>query len=66
MAEISYPPEKVKEKVIIAAAEKGDMSSQEKRTMPVCLTPQQMAVIEEYAKAKGMLNVSQAIEELVE
>jgi hypothetical protein len=36
----------------------------EERTMPVCLTPEQLKMIEEYAKKKGMLNTSQAIEEL--
>jgi hypothetical protein len=36
----------------------------EKRTMPVCLTPEQLKKIEEYGKKKGMLNASQAIEEL--
>ncbi|MEW5840314.1 hypothetical protein [Nitrososphaera sp.] len=39
-------------------------TSEEKRTMPVCLTPEQLKVVEEYAKSKGMLNASQAIEEL--
>lgn len=34
------------------------------RTMPVCFTPKQLQVIEEYAKSRGMLNASQAIEEL--
>jgi hypothetical protein len=34
------------------------------KTMPVCLTPEQLKVVEEYAKKKGMLNASQAIEEL--
>ncbi|HXG07152.1 MAG TPA: hypothetical protein VNI77_07495 [Nitrososphaera sp.] len=36
----------------------------DKRTMPVCFTPEQLKTIEEYAKRKGMLNVSQAIEGL--
>ena len=34
------------------------------RTMPVCMTPEQLKIVEEYAKKKGMLNASQAIEEL--
>lgn len=34
------------------------------RTMPVCFTPEQLQLIEQYAKSKGMLNASQAIEEL--
>jgi len=36
----------------------------DKRTMPVCFAPDQVRMLEEYAKKKGMLNVSQAIEEL--
>jgi hypothetical protein len=39
-------------------------TTQDKRTMPVCFTPEQLKVVEEYAKKKGMLNASQAIEEL--
>lgn len=35
-----------------------------KRTMPVCFTPEQLKMIEEYARKKGMLNASQAVEEL--
>jgi hypothetical protein len=38
------------------------LESHAKRTMPVCLTPDQMRTIEEYAKRNGMLNASQAIE----
>ena len=36
------------------------------RTMPVCFTPDQLKALELYAKQKGMLNASQAIEELAE
>jgi hypothetical protein len=36
-----------------------------KRTMPVCFTPDQLKVVEEYARKKGMLNASQAIEHLL-
>ncbi len=32
--------------------------------MPICFTPEQAKALEEYAKKKGMLNTSQAIEEL--
>ena len=39
--------------------------SDNKRTMPVCFTPEQLKAVEEYAKKKGMLNASQAIEELI-
>ncbi|MEO9321037.1 MAG: hypothetical protein ABI361_10215 [Nitrososphaera sp.] len=38
--------------------------AQERRTMPVCLSPDQLKVIELYAKSKGMLNASQAIEDV--
>jgi hypothetical protein len=34
------------------------------RTMPVCFTPDQLKAVEEYAKKKGMLNASQALEKL--
>ena len=36
----------------------------DRRTMPVCFTPEQLKMVEEYAKKKGMLNAGQAIEEL--
>jgi hypothetical protein len=36
------------------------------RTMPVCFSPEQLKTLELYAKQKGMLNASQAIEELAE
>jgi hypothetical protein len=36
-----------------------------RRTMPICFSSDQLKLIEEYAKRRGMLNVSQAIEELV-
>jgi hypothetical protein len=36
----------------------------DKRTIPVCFTPEQLKAVEEYAKKNGMLNASQAIEEL--
>jgi hypothetical protein len=37
----------------------------EKRTMPICFTSDQLKLIEDYAKRKGMLNLSQAVEHLV-
>jgi hypothetical protein len=37
---------------------------EKRRTMPVCFTSDQLKLVEEYAKRKGMLNISQAIEEL--
>jgi hypothetical protein len=36
------------------------------RTMPVCLSPEQLKLVEEYAKKRGMLDVSQAIEHVTE
>ena len=42
------------------------MKEEEKRrTMPVCFTSDELKLIEEYAKRKGMLNASQAIEDLI-
>jgi hypothetical protein len=38
---------------------------EEKRTMPICFTSDQLKLIEDYAKRKGMLNLSQAVEDLV-
>ena len=37
----------------------------EKRSMPVCFTPDQIKILESYAKKKGMLNYNQAIEEII-
>jgi len=34
----------------------------EKNSMPICFTPDQIKVLEEYAKKKGILNYNQAIE----
>lgn len=36
----------------------------DKRTMPVCFTQEQLKAVEEYAKKRGMLSASQALEEL--
>jgi hypothetical protein len=36
-----------------------------RRTMPICFSSDQLKLIEEYAKRRGMLNVSQAIEDLI-
>lgn len=41
-----------------------DYNSGNKRTMPICFTPDQLKIVEDYAKRKGMLNASQAIEDL--
>jgi len=37
----------------------------ESRSMPICFTPGQIKLLEEYAKKNGMLNSSQAIEQIV-
>jgi hypothetical protein len=52
-----------RERVIILQLRICDMK-EKRRTMPVCFTSDQLRLVEEYAKRKGMLNVSQAIEEL--
>ena len=38
----------------------------EKRTMPICFTTEQYKKIEEFAKKRGMLNASQAVEKLLD
>lgn len=38
----------------------------EKRSMPVCFTPKQYKIIQEYAKSKGMVNANQVLEDLLE
>jgi hypothetical protein len=43
----------------------GMKEEEKRRTMPVCFTSDQLKLIEEYAKRKGMLNASQAIEDLM-
>ncbi|MFL6474404.1 MAG: hypothetical protein ACJ70S_08420 [Nitrososphaera sp.] len=37
---------------------------EEKRTMPICFTSDQVKLLEDFAKENGMLNLSQAIEHL--
>jgi len=37
----------------------------EKRSMPVCFTKEQHKMIEKFAKRKGMLNTSQALEKIL-
>ena len=53
---------KKNESVIILRVRYSAMS--DKRTMPVCFTPEQLKAVVEYAKKNGMLSASQAIEEL--
>ena len=37
----------------------------EKRSMPVCFTAEQHRIVVEFAKRRGMLNASQAIEKIL-
>ena len=37
-----------------------------KRSMPVCFTPKQYKMIQEYAKKHGMINANQVLEDLLE
>jgi len=37
-----------------------------KRTMPICFDLDQYKKIEKYAKKRGMLNISQAVEKIVD
>lgn len=37
----------------------------ERRSMPICFTPGQIKVLEEYAKKNKMLNSSQAVEDII-
>ena len=39
--------------------------SNQRRTMPVCFTPEQVKLLEKYAKENGMLNFSQAVEQII-
>ena len=53
------------ERIIILQTEYLAMSDN-RRTIPVCFTPNQLKIVEDYAKRKGMLNASQAIEAIAE
>ena len=33
--------------------------------MPICFTPDQLKLLEKYAREKGMLNFSQAVEQII-
>ena len=37
-----------------------------KRAMPICCDTEQYKMIEKYAKKRGMINASQAIEKIIE
>ena len=38
---------------------------EDKRTMPVCFKPEELKLIEDFAKKLGMINSSQAIEKII-
>jgi hypothetical protein len=39
-----------------------DNEEEDERTMPVCFTPEEISVLEEFAKRNGMTSCSQAVE----
>jgi hypothetical protein len=41
------------------------MNDTSEKTMPICFSPEQLKFIEKYAKSKGMVNASQAVEDIV-
>ncbi len=41
------------------------MDTATEKTMPICFSQEQLKFIEKYAKSKGMLNASQAIEDIL-
>jgi hypothetical protein len=41
------------------------MRANSEKTMPICFSQEQWKFIENYAKIKGMLNASQAIEDVL-
>ena len=41
------------------------ITMEEQRTIPVCLKPEELKLIETFAKKLGMINSSQAIENIV-
>jgi hypothetical protein len=43
---------------------KDEFEGDSKRSIPVCLSPKEVLLLEEYSKKKGMLDCSQALESL--
>jgi len=41
------------------------MNYSSKKIMPICLSIEQLKIVEQYAKSKGLLNAGQAIEQLI-
>ena len=42
------------------------MFGYDKRTMPICCDLEQYKLIEKYAKKRGMINASQAVEKILD
>ena len=42
------------------------MNQDAKRSIPVCFKPEQLKILEDYAKKEGLLNYSQAVEKLIQ
>ena len=42
------------------------MNQDAKRSIPVCFKPEQLKMLEDYAKKEGLLNYSQAVEKLIQ
>gem|GEM_PF-1329637 len=53
------------ERIIMFHIEYVIVNSVNKRTMPICFTPSQLKLVERYAKKRCMLNLSQAIEDII-
>jgi hypothetical protein len=51
--------------IIILDNVSNHMSNNSEKTMPICFSQEQLKFIEDYAKTKGMLNASQAIEDIL-
>ena len=52
-------------KILISGQLSLKYMNNERRSMPICFTPEQIKLLEDYAKKKGMLNSSQAIEHVI-
>jgi len=44
---------------------KDKFEGESKRSIPVCLSPKEVLLLEEYSKKMGMLDCSQALESLI-
>jgi len=41
------------------------LNAMPERTVPICFTKEQLKLIEKYAKSKGMVSLSQAVEDII-